>query len=119
MTVSLCLRQLTRSWRKNIPVDCSNVALFVSQAAQRKAFTSTYPPCSHIPNVLNKMRTLYHFLHRGLFIFIHLQTFLAKTGVGYAQPNDQMTSLFISFISLQKREKAPDRLGGGNPGLGG
>jgi hypothetical protein len=72
--------------------------------------------CSYIPNVLNKIRTLYHFLHRRLFIFIHLQSLFANTGVrGYARQNNQMTSLFIPL----QEGKTPDRLGGGNPGLGG
>jgi hypothetical protein len=72
---------------------------------------------SHISNVLNVMWTLCYFLHRRPFVFINLQTLFAKTGGMGVFAAKNSNDILIYFTP--ERKKAPDRLGGGHPGLGG
>ena len=99
---------------KNVPLDCCIGGLPASNLLNIKAL---FPlsTCSHISNALNQMWTLCHFLQPTLFVFSILWTLLAKTpGVG-----GSMTNLYQPKTKHPQKEKAPDRLGGGDPGLGG
>src|ERR1700730_1560122 len=63
-----------------------------------------------ISNALNKIQTLCNFLCNRLLLFSTIYRLTRSRGT-HVSPSD-------TFI-CQKRKKAPDRLGGGNPGLGG
>ena len=107
-TRALYFHQITDSWPKQLPKFALHWPLF----KHLPLFISS----SHISNALNKIRTLLPLFAALLFVSSTYRLFSQKQEYGgICRPNNQW--FLIHFDS--KKGKAPDRLGGGNPGLGG
>ena len=98
------------------PVGWSNVALFASQAAQRKANPlPSLTPHVRISPMFSTKCDFTTFASRTLYFHPLTDSFRKNRGVGYARPNNQMTSL---FIPLQKGKKPRIAWGEAIRGLG-
>ena len=115
-TVSLYLCQLTHSWRKNIPwagptLRCSPPKLL----SAKQILYLHLPPHVRISPMFSTKCDFTTFASRTLYFHPLTDSFRKNRGVGYARPNNQMTSL---FIPLQKGKKPRIAWGEAIRGLG-